>query len=266
MEEKKVQQRPLEGVLGVKVLKAKGLKDVQMCCKQSPLVRLTMSGVKQRTQVHKSGDTSPVWNSPEMLFELNDNAIQLCVDVENDRLFCNDMIGKAFLSVRDLIVNKKGANWHDLTTNGGQIELEVNYYPPLKIFLKGAARLDDIQLVGKQDPYCVVHMNAPILGKDHRRKTKVHEDGDKMADWNAEFIYNMVRDEKSDINMTHEGQPANIKFEVWNDNYVKDNVIGEVTLPLAEVIQMARTRRDAKLKLTRADCADAGELFVRFEL
>src|SRR5438093_957673 len=56
----------------------------------------------------------------------------------------------------------------------------------LQLIMHGAYELRSVQLIGKQDPYCVITCGSTIL------KTKVHDDGGKLAIWEEKFSIRLL--------------------------------------------------------------------------
>ena len=103
-----MEYRPLE----IKVLEAKGLKDVNFFSTMDVYVVVTISGdprTAQKTPVDKDGGTSPKWNY-QMKFNVDDalalqNGIGLNFKLRSERAFGDRDIGEVFVPMKELLDN-----------------------------------------------------------------------------------------------------------------------------------------------------------------
>ena len=95
------------------------------------------------------------------------------------------------------------------------------YTGKLSLYVLRAKDLRDVQLIGKQDPYCRVQI------QNVSRKTGVARDGDRFPVWDANYA--MTWDLRTVENPT-------VSIKLMNENTMSDTQIGEVEFPLAVLL------------------------------
>lgn len=106
-----------------------------------------------------------------------------------------------------------------------------------------ARSLVSVTTFEKQDPYMTLEVSPTDLSiLNHTKqvhKTKVHEDGNKRADWNEAFVFQM-----------EDHTAMTLTLEVYNDNLGKDDLIGRVRVDLAPIFAKADRPMDVEFEET----------------
>lgn len=97
----------------------------------------------------------------------------------------------------------------------------------LELILHEAKELRNVQMIGKQDPYCVVQ-----LGKI-KVKTRVHDDGGKGAKW-EDTLRIPLRGQEDEVIL---------RFFVMDKNTLSDTEIGRAELQVRDVIARQEARK-----------------------
>ena len=102
---------------------------------------------------------------------------------------------------------------------------------PIAVVVHEAKCLPDMQWLGRMDPYAQA-MTAPTRAS--QRRSRAAADGDIAPKWGAaEARTLMLRPAPEDVAL---------RVELWNENLLKDDFIGAVTIRLDD-LPSARTRR-----------------------
>jgi hypothetical protein len=102
----------------------------------------------------------------------------------------------------------------------------------LTITVHRGTDVKDVQLVGKQDPYCKVKLG------NEKFKTKVADDGGREPKWEQSFLFNL--DGKS-------AEQDIVHFEVHNHNLTTDDGIGRADIKTLELVKELKKKRFIQL-------------------
>lgn len=96
----------------------------------------------------------------------------------------------------------------------------MGQFGTLELHLKKGMDLKDVELVGRQDPYCVVKVDR------QSRRTKTHTDGGKNPVWEEVLEFKNVTEDSV------------LKIEVYDENVLlRDVLIGSCRVPLKKVTE-----------------------------
>ncbi|CAK4080789.1 unnamed protein product [Aphanomyces euteiches] len=85
----------------------------------------------------------------------------------------------------------------------------------LQVTVKRATNLRDVQLIGKQDPYCIVQVGARSF------RSRVHDNGGKNPVWNDTFVFPVM-----------DPQTEQLVVIIKDSNWVSDEFIGTCLVPV----------------------------------
>mmetsp|Transcript_35737 Transcript_35737/g.69039 ORF Transcript_35737/g.69039 Transcript_35737/m.69039 type:complete len:398 (-) Transcript_35737:79-1272(-) len=91
----------------------------------------------------------------------------------------------------------------------------------LKVTVSEAKNLRNTEMIGKQDPYCVLKFGSET------KKTKVHKNGGKQATWNQIFEFDV--DEQKMAQWV-------FQIAVWDKETFSDDLVGRKNFSLQEVL------------------------------
>jgi Ca2+-dependent lipid-binding protein len=97
------------------------------------------------------------------------------------------------------------------------------YNGTLTITILEAKQLFNAELVGKQDPYCIVSVGG------RKKQTKVHKNGGTAPKWGGSFSFNIGPSFTND-------HKDNIKFKIWDSETFRDDFVGSTFLPVSVLI------------------------------
>lgn len=122
-----------------------------------------------------------------------------------------------------------------------------NVVPPLGcvvVTVHEAKELTDVQLIGKQDPFCKVIYNK------HRQRTPTHDNGNKEAKWtHSAFKFEIV------------SLDDQLVFEVHDENYLKNARIGDVAIDVPTLLTHT-TPTTVWYDLQRKQAEHAGKVYI----
>ena len=114
----------------------------------------------------------------------------------------------------------------------------------LTLIIQRAELTRDTEMFGKMDPYVRITFDSKF------RKTSVKQEGGKIPIWNEKFVI--------DVNNYYQ----NITFKVYDEDPTNDDLVGQVTLTVSELIANSPSR---ELKLQFEKKKEVGKLFVTQE-
>lgn len=118
----------------------------------------------------------------------------------------------------------------------------------LELHLKKGMDLKDVELVGRQDPYCVVKVDK------QSRRTKTHTDGGKNPVWDEVMEFKNVTEDSV------------LKIEVYDENVLlRDVLIGSCKVPLKKVTESGSEEVDAPV-LTKGKQHGSITLSLKFRV
>lgn len=222
----------LAGKLTVTVHNASGIADKDLG-KQDPYCIIKAGDQKFQTRTHKKGGTSPEWNeafifncfgvpaSTNLDFELYDEDIGL-----------DDKIGTVQLQLRK-VVEAKGKCSYDVMTKRllgtkakGNLFVTTKFegilVDKLTINVVGASQIRDRDVIGKQDPYCI------MMWGDKKFQTRTHKKGGQDPVWNEAYIINLHTMDKA---------IEEVSFQLYDEDVGRDDWIAELKLPLRDCAQ-----------------------------
>jgi hypothetical protein len=78
--------------------------------------------------------------------------------------------------------------------------------------------------VGKQDPYCKIHIGSDSRGEKY--KSKVHKKGGKTPVWDQSFIFNLKGVKVAEV----------FHLTCWDEDMMSDDMIGRADVPLSHLL------------------------------
>ncbi|KAG0295025.1 hypothetical protein BGZ96_012688 [Linnemannia gamsii] len=93
--------------------------------------------------------------------------------------------------------------------------------PTLSVTAHGAQNLQDVETIGKQDPY--VQFSTDLQNPKSFQKTYVHKDAGKTPTWNQSFTFNLA------------GEPE-LFVEIMDEETTADAVIAFAAIPINQVV------------------------------
>lgn len=97
----------------------------------------------------------------------------------------------------------------------------------LKVTVHKAAKLFDVQLLGTQDPYCILWVDDGYKKGDYKQ-TMVHNDGGEAPCWTQSFEFAL------------EGYEEKLHVEIRDSNIAIDEFIGRCAVPIRELAEKDR--------------------------
>eukprot|EP01006_Ploeotia_vitrea_P035635 TRINITY_DN65915_c11_g6_i1.p1 TRINITY_DN65915_c11_g6~~TRINITY_DN65915_c11_g6_i1.p1 ORF type:complete len:647 (+),score=385.59 TRINITY_DN65915_c11_g6_i1:84-2024(+) len=122
----------------------------------------------------------------------------------------------------------------DTAKNKKKKDGRPTYKGVVKITVHEARQLQDVQMIGKQDPYVVIEM-----GKKHKDQTEVVKDGNTKGTWNHTVKWELTE------------KDHDITFTVKNANILVDKKIGRAVLDLAKIVSRGEKPQQQWLTLAR---------------
>jgi len=206
-----------QGVITLVVHRGTKLPNLDMIGKQDPYCILKCGSASQKTKVHKSGGSIPVWNET-FTFDLFGAEDSLDLEVWDEDFISDDEIGKVKIPLSFLLDPEKIGHEmaHKLYKNEkerGEIYLTATFKPwfpgTLTLTVHSGENLTSHELIGEQSPFVQLFLNG--AGK---QSTKVHDRGGRNPQWNEAFHFHCVGREM-------------VTFKVWDkETVLADDFIG----------------------------------------
>jgi Ca2+-dependent lipid-binding protein len=258
----------------------------QCCGKMDPYVYFALGKSRQKSSVCTSGHKNPIWvERPKFFFEIGElkevNYDTLKIECYNKRVFCDDLVGDADVpvsSVSDVATNDPVPTWLNIPSGGkgtgsvsvkaGELRASILYIAPMVITLNEAKGIQDVQLIGKQDPYCIMDMVGCIApGSVAQRKSRTHDDGDKTPKWNEQFYFNVLERSELDLQRTTVGPDGKeekkadpgLWIQVIDENVVVDKAIGYCFISLMQLWEAKKASNAQWFPLHKGKKEQAGK-------
>jgi len=265
------QHIPKAGHVKLVLYKAILKSNTQCCGRMDPYIRFTLGKTILKSPVCASGHQTPEWHAhPKFFFELGAHKDvkydTLSIEVFNSRLFKDDLLATNYLPVAGIVSNVDNISTEapppiflgmpqKFTDYAGELYASLSYVPPLTVTIHEAANIQDVQIIGKQDPYCLLEMQGCIApGSDGNRRTRTHNDGDRAPKWNEKFDFNIL--DRTELEHTlhkplntstsvreEKKQEPGLWIQVVDENVLVDKSIGYCFISL---LQLLETRKEGK--------------------
>jgi CRP-like cAMP-binding protein len=262
----------------VQAHEARKLLDVQLLGSMDPFVRATLlpSGTVQKTGYAPAGGVNPRWdqqqfNTLELPVQRGDLALRL--DVLNWRLVDDDLIGSCTLPLTAAALKPGKMAWRTLQVAGSagstasdgsaaaaeeaRLHMTIRVQDDSAGELTGRAVcidahcgrcLQSAQMLGAQDPYVVARVLRPGEGDrdartSHTSRTLASEGGGTDPKWAGVHNNHLV------LPLTRADEGGTVLLEVWNENVVSDDKLGEVEVEIPHESVGQRTAERSMLQL-----------------
>jgi Ca2+-dependent lipid-binding protein len=225
-----------EGIARLTIHQAKDLDSSRISGTASTHAKLYLRGkVILKTPVIKHSNT-PTYEASVEFLVADKNACQIDVAVINDKPLGSDpVIGTCRIKLVDLLAARDNQqDWFDLQQRG-KVRLTVDWKPVeipggllataawtppigiMRIFVKRAKGVKNVELGGKSDPYCRVISHNTVTGRTETINSNLN------PEWNS-YIYAPIRSIRDKLTL-----------EVMDyQNNTKDRSLGTVTLAVAD--------------------------------
>jgi len=150
----------------------------------------------------------------------------------------------------------------------GTVLMRCRFILPVSFRVIEAKDLYDVQLIGKQDPYCILSWNGRLAaGEKDIKKTKIHEDGGSTPKWNetisfaiGDDIFQQLPDGVAARKAHGEVDPLpSLQLEVWDENVLVDKVIAHCTITYEQMIELRVKEIPYWINLYKGRAADKGK-------
>ena len=268
--------------LCVTVDKCAGLKDLETVSTSDPFVKVILKQpngtIQEFKTAVKDGELNPKYKETfefemtEIMRTAGVHEATLTFEVWDDNNVSDDMMGQAdfplseFISAptsRDTVtllgggseVGEYGTLTYDAKRETGaektsrikQLDALRKKVEFVTVNVKSCAGLKDLETVSTSDPFVKVILKQPN-GKVQEFKTAV-KDGELNPEYNETFQFN------SNAAMRTAGElEATLTFEVWDDNNVSDDMMGQISYQLSEL--SVAPDPDGAQAITRTDALE----------
>jgi len=220
--------------------------------KIDPYVKLTLGRMKKaptlKSKVHKGGGKNLTLEEEVLHFDIvdpqqfiSDGNLVISAALWDKNMMSDDLIGTSVISMLPLFRSfELKPKFYDLkfsTKTGdvasGRIKLGFRFEPAKRGYLVikciEGRNLKNMEMIGKQDPYCLFK-----LGKE-KKKTKTIKKGGTDPYFNEEEVLFWINSE----NWVHE-----LNFSCMDEDIGSDDLIGKTTLPLLSYMSQAATHEE----------------------
>ena len=210
--------------------------------KMDPYVTAEFGGERLTSKTCSDGHTAPNFFNEQLVLWSGESKKKIpdWTQPIKFKLFDNDfgrdyVIGEAELDLlqyfsleqeqgnrtRSLDIFKKGRE-------AGVLVYKLDFIPAgvLNCWVKGCSNLRSTELVGSQDPYCVITLTSVNNSKANNKvKTKTHSDGGRNPIFGEMFKFDIV-----DV--------YEMSIQVYDEDFGKDDLIGETVYSFIDVIKV----------------------------
>ena len=99
-----------EGILTIKPLKGKLVRDTEVFGKMSPYITISFKGQKYKTKVHDYGGKKPEWKD-EFVLEVTDVTEEMTLRVWDQDMTTSDAVGFTKIKMSSLMINCGVTDW-----------------------------------------------------------------------------------------------------------------------------------------------------------
>lgn len=228
-----------EGIVRLTIHQAKDLDLSQIRGTASTHAQASLRGkLLFKTPVIKHSNT-PTYESSTEFLVADKNACIIDVAIMDDKAVGRDpVIGRCRVKLADILARQElQQDWFDLSRTGkvrltvdwkpleipGGLNSSAAWTPPIgimRIFVRNAKDVKNVELNGKSDPYCRVISNNTVTGRTETIFNNLN------PEWNS-YVYAPVRSLQDRLTLELMDYQSNSK----------DRRLGSVTLSVAEYIQ-----------------------------
>lgn len=228
-----------EGIVRLTIHQAKDLDLSQIRGTASTHAEASLRGkLLFKTPVIKHSNT-PTYESSTEFLVADKNACQIDVAIVDDKSIGRDpVIGRCRVKLADILAKQElQQDWFDLTRTGkvrltvdwkpleipGGLNSGAAWTPPIglmRIFVRNARDVKNVEMGGKSDPYCRVLSNNTVTGRTETIQNNLN------PEWNS-YVYAPVRSLQDRLTL-----------EILDyQSKSKDRRLGSVSLSVGEYIQ-----------------------------
>jgi len=273
-------ERPPIGTMRLVVVSAENLYNAQCCFAQDPYVKLTYGKTIHKTQPDKSGRINPTWhgqNSFDIFVPDNKDtdSARIACQVLNSNIFSDDLLGSFDVDITNAANNAFAPEFSkkfDVQSPGrglqGSVLVRCRFILPVSFKVVEAKDLYNVQLIGKQDPYCILTWSGRLAsGEKNIKKTKIHEDGGSTPKWNetisfavGDDIFQQPPDGVAARKARGDVEPLpSLEIEVWDENVLVDKVIAHCVITYEQMIELRVKEIPYWINLYKGRVADKGK-------